>query len=291
MGFCVGCGAPMTGAFCNKCGARAVPPSAPAQTAPPPAPVQAQAIPQAAAPAVVKSSGIGKILLWVAGIFILLVIAGAAAAMYGVYWVKHKVSSYASAVTGNDSSQVKVVSSGDSCKLLSTAELQQILGVAVEKSAEIVENDVPGCAYYTNAAAFGQLRQMAFVEAKKQADEVNSRPGPKPDNLPELLKNANSLEGAIKGLGLTQTPEDGQVFSFTVSRDGGEDKWAAERLIESTVPGFVEVPGVGDHAMFGAFGHAFYILKGNRFISMTTIWVPDAHNRGIAIYKTIAPRL
>jgi hypothetical protein len=120
---------------------------------------------------------------------------------------------------------------------------------------------------------------------------VNSRPGPKPDNLPALMKNANSLEGAIKGLGLTQTPEDGQVFSFSVSRDGGEDKWAAERLIESTVPGFVEVPGVGDHAMFGAFGHAFYILKGNRFISMMTIWVPDAHNRGIAIYKTMEPRL
>lgn len=290
MGFCVSCGAPMTGAFCNTCGARAVAPNAPAQAAPTPTPVQPQAIPQTAAP-VAKSSGAGKILLWVAGIFVVLVIAGAAAAMYGVYWVKHKVSSYASAVTGNDSSQVKVVSSGDSCKLLSTAELQQILGVVVEKSAEIVENDVPGCAYYTNPAAFAQLRQMAFVEAKKQADEVNSRPGPKPDNLPALMKNANSLEGAIKGLGLTQTPEDGQVFSFSVSRDGGEDKWAAERLIESTVPGFVEVPGVGDHAMFGAFGHAFYILKGNRFISMTTIWVPDAHSRGIAIFKTMEPRL
>lgn len=290
MGFCVSCGAPMTGAFCNKCGARAVPPSAPAQAAPPPATVQPQAVPQAAAP-VVKSSGIGKILLWVAGIFLVLVIAGAAAAMYGVYWVKHKVSSYASAVTGDNSSEVKVVSKGDSCKLLSTAELQQILGVAVLKSAEIVENDVPGCAYYTNAAAFAQLRQMAFVEAKKEADEVNSRPGPKPDNLPDLLKNANSLEGAIKGLGLTQTPQDGQVFSFTVSQDGSEQKWAASRLVESTVPGFVEVPGVGDHAMFGAFGHAFYILKGTHLISMTTIWVPDAHSRGIAIFKTMEPRL
>jgi hypothetical protein len=290
MGFCVSCGAPMSGAFCNKCGARAIAPSAPAQAAPPPVPVSPQAVPQTAAP-VAQGSGIGKILLWVAGIFVVLVIAGAAAAMYGVYWVKHKVANYASAVTGNNSSEVKVVSSGDSCKLLLTAELQQILGVPVEKSAEIVEDGVPGCAYYTNPAAFAQLRQMAFVEAKKQADEVNSRPGPKPDNLPALMKNANSLEGAIKGLGLTQTPEDGQVFSFSVSRDGGEDKWAAERLIESTVPGFVEVPGVGDHAMFGAFGHAFYILKGNRFISMMTIWVPDAHNRGIAIYKTMEPRL
>src|SRR3974377_1587674 len=33
-GFCVNCGAPLMGAFCNRCGAKAVPPS-------PPAPAQA----------------------------------------------------------------------------------------------------------------------------------------------------------------------------------------------------------------------------------------------------------
>lgn len=233
----------------------------------------------------------GKVLLWVGGIFVVLVIAGAAAAMYGVYWVKHKVSSYASAVTSDNSSDIKVVSQGNSCQLLSKAELEQILGVPVEKSAEIVDNGDPGCAYYTNAAAFAQLRNVSMAFAKKQADEVNARPGPKPDNFPALLKNANDLEGTIKALGLTQTPEDGRVFSFTVSADGGEHKWAAERLIESTVPGFVEVPGVADHAMFGAFGHAFYILKGSRFISMVTIWVPDARTRGVAIYNKMEPRL
>ena len=244
-----------------------------------------------AAPVAAKSSGVGKVLLWVGGIFVALVIAAGAAATYGVYWVKHKVSSYASAVTGDNSSDIKVVSSGNSCQLLSTAELQQILGVTVEKSAEITDGGQPGCAYYTNPAAFAQLRNMSLAFAKKQADEVNARPGPKPDNFPALLKNANDLEGTIKALGLTQTPEDGRVFSFTVSPDDGEQKWASERLIESTVPGFAEVPGVGDHAMFGAFGHAFYILKGNKFISMVTMWVPDAHTRGVQIYNTMEPRL
>ena len=32
-GFCVSCGTPLTGPFCNQCGARAVPSSAPVQTA------------------------------------------------------------------------------------------------------------------------------------------------------------------------------------------------------------------------------------------------------------------
>jgi len=300
MAFCVSCGAPLTGPFCNKCGARAVPANAPAQPAvvqaPPPAP-PVQAAPATApagiqaAPVAVKGSGLAKVLLWVGGIFVVLVIAAGAAAIYGVYWVKHRVSSYASAVTGDNSRNIKVVSSGNSCQLLSTAELQQILGVTVEKSAEITDDGQPGCAYYTNPAAFAQLRNMSMAFAKKQADEANARPGPKPDNFAALLKNANDLEGVTKALGLTQTPEDGRVFSFTVSLDDGEQKWASERLIESTVPGFAEVPGVGDHAMFGAFGHAFYILKGNKFISMVTMWVPDAHTRGVQIYNTMEPRL
>src|SRR5689334_3547012 len=106
-GFCVSCGAPISGAFCNKCGARAVPPSAPAQPTAP-APVQAPPVSQPVG-AVTKSSGVGKVLLWIGGILLVLFIAGAAAAVYGVYWVKHKVANYASAVTGGSSDAIKVV--------------------------------------------------------------------------------------------------------------------------------------------------------------------------------------
>ena len=45
------------------------------------------------------------------------------------------------------------------CKLLSTADLQQMIGVTVERSAEIMDNGDPGCAYYTNPAAFSQLQK------------------------------------------------------------------------------------------------------------------------------------
>ena len=45
-GFCVSCGTPLTGPFCNKCGARAIPPGASAQ---PSAPNVPQAVPPAQA--------------------------------------------------------------------------------------------------------------------------------------------------------------------------------------------------------------------------------------------------
>jgi hypothetical protein len=314
-GFCVSCGTPLTGPFCNNCGARAVPPGSPVQATPASTPAQSPAgyqpvvVPstllqpvspmpalgyqpvQAPVSATPKGSGIGKVLLWVGGIFLLLFMIVAGAAIYGAYWVKHKVSNYASAISGGSSDNVKVVASGDSCRMLSTAELQKILGVKIEKSAEIVDDNQPGCAYYTDAQSVSQLQRMAMAQAKKQTDEVNRRPGPKPDNLPALMKNANDLEGIVKTLGMTQPPADGRVFSFTVERGVSADAWAGMRVTEAAVPGFEEVAGVGDHAMIGAFGHAFYLQKGDAVITMSTMFVPDARMRGSQIGKTILGKL
>jgi hypothetical protein len=319
-GFCVNCGAPLTGAFCNKCGSRAIPPGAPAQAAPPSAPippvppVQSQggwqsvnvpASPPANPPVAVpayqpvnaavttapKSSGIGKILLWVAGIFLVIVMVVVGAAVYGAYWVKHKVTSYAAAMTGDSSGSVKVVANGNTCRLLSAADLQQVLGVPIEKSAEIVEDSQPGCAYYTNQDAFSQLQKMALQQQKRDDDAVNSRPGPKPDNLPALMKNANELEGVVKALSMTQPSKDGRVFSFTVEKGVDANSWAGMKLTESAVPGYEEVPGVGDHAAIGAFGHAFFVQKGDTLITMSMLWIPDARTRGSALGKKIIGNL
>ena len=230
-------------------------------------------------------------MLIVGGVLVLLFVIGISAAMYGVYWVKHKVSTYASAVTGGPSAPIKVVENGNSCRLLSTAELQKVLGVTIEKSAEVVENSTPGCAYYTNQEAFNQLQQMAVDQARRQTEEVNKRPGPKPDNLPALMKNANELEGVVKTLAMTQPVEGGRVFAFTVQSNFGPESWSGMRLTESAVPGFEEVPGVGDHAMIGAFGHAFYILKGDKMIYMDMTTVPDARTRGSELGRKIMANL
>jgi len=246
---------------------------------------------QAPVSATPKGSGLGKVLLWLGGIFLLLFMIVAGAAIYGAYWVKHKVSNYASAISGGSSDNLKVVASGDSCRMLSTADLQKILGVKIEKSAEIVDDNQPGCAYYTDAQSVSQLQRMAMAQAKKQTDEVNRRPGPKPDNLPALMKNANDLEGIVKTLGMTQPPADGRVFSFTLERGVSADAWAGMRVTEAAVPGFEEVPGIGDHAMIGAFGHAFYVQKGDAVITMSTMFVPDARMRGSQIGKTILGKL
>ncbi len=299
-GFCVSCGAPMTmtGAFCNKCGARAVPPNAPTAQPPyAPSPAVQAAVPPASAGtgqlagAAAKGSGLGKVLAIIGGTLLLLFVIGVGAAVYGAYWVKHKVTAYSSAVTGRSSEPIKVLEKGDSCRLLSTADLQQVLGVTVEKSAEIEEGSAPGCAYYTNPQAFAQLQRMAAEQARRQTEEVNRRPGPKDDNLGALLKDTNQMEGIVKTLALTQPVEDGRVFAFTVQRGATPESWSGARLVQSAVPGFEEVSGVGDHAMIGAFGHAFYLMKGDAMIYMETTWVPNARERGAEIGRKIMGKL
>src|SRR5205085_9504182 len=119
MSFCNSCGATMTGTFCNKCGARAVGQNSQASIVSHPTPLPIQAVPPmpAQVPVAVQpvvaptKSSAGKILLVIGGVLLVLFMIGAAAAAYGVYWVKHKVATYTSAATGG-SETVKVVQNG-----------------------------------------------------------------------------------------------------------------------------------------------------------------------------------
>lgn len=317
--FCTNCGAPLSGAFCGRCGHRAQSASPQAQTSGPstaqpvaaaqpvtssqptstlpsssqpsvaPQPIQAAPQPAVQPP---KSSGGGKALLIVGGIILVLVLGAFGAVLYGVHWVKHKVSSITGGAIGGSSSSE--VSQGNMCKLLSTGELQQMIGVTVERSAEIMDNGDPGCAYYTNPTAFSQLQKRALEQAKRDSERASQYPdvkNSKGDNPLELLKHTQEMEGIVKGFGLSAPDPTGRVFSFSVNRHAGSDSWGPLRATISIVPGFDEVNGVGDHAMIGSFGHAFYVLKGESVFHLDTMYLPEARMRGSEIANKIISHL
>lgn len=266
----------------------AQPPAAAPQppTAQPPARPPQSAQPPAAQPP--KSSGGGKAFLIVGGIVLVLVLGSFGAVLYGVHWVKHKVSSITGGSFGSE------VSQGNMCKLLSTADLQQMIGVTVERSAEIMDNGDPGCAYYTNPAAFAELQKIAIAQAKRDSEKASQYPdvkNSKSDNPLELLKHTQEMEGIVKGFGLSAPDPSGRVFSFSVNRSYGRENWGAMRTTLSVVPGFDEVNGVGDHAMIGSFGHAFYVLKGDSVFKLDTMYLPEARARGSEIANKIISRL
>lgn len=324
--FCTNCGAQLSGTFCGRCGHRAQSASEPVQPTPStPQPVAAPtAQPVAAAQPVIspqpastqpsiaqqptqqpaqpasqtptaqppKSSGGGKALLIVGGIVLVLVLGAFGAVLYGVQWVRHKVSSMTGGAIGGSSSSE--VSQGNMCKLLSTGELQQMIGVTVERNAEIMDNGDPGCAYYTNPAAFSELQKRALEQAKRDSEKASQSPdvkNSKGDNPLELLKHTKEMEGIVKGFGLSAPDPSGKVFSFSVNRNFGSGNWTALRKTLSVVPGFDEVNGVGDHAMIGSFGHAFYVLKGDSVFKLDTMYLPEARLRGSEIANKLISHL
>jgi hypothetical protein len=236
-----------------------------------------------------KSSGGGKALLIVGGIVLVLVLGAFGAVFYGVAWVKHKVSSITGGAIGGGSFGSEV-SQGNMCKLLSTADLQQMIGVTVERSSEIMDNGDPGCAYYTNSAAFAELQKLAIAQAKRDSEKASQYPdvkNSKGDNPLELLKHTKEMEGIVKGFGLSAPDPSGRVFSFSVNPHAGSDSWGPMRATLSVVPGFDEVNGVGDHAMIGSFGHAFYVLKGDSVFKLDTMYLPEARSRGSEIGRKL----
>ena len=226
-------------------------------------------------------------MLIVGGIILVMVLGAFGAVLYGVHWVRHKVSSITGGAIGGGSSEV---SQGNMCKLLSTAELQQMIGVAVERSAEIMDNGDPGCAYYTNPTAFAQLQKLAVEQAKRDSERASQYPdvkNSKGDNPLELLKHTQEMEGIVKGFGLSAPDPSGKVFAFSVNRDFGSSNWGPLRTTLSVVPGFDDVNGVGDHAMIGSFGHAFYVLKGDSMFKLETMYLPEARMRGSEIGRKL----
>jgi hypothetical protein len=95
------------------------------------------------------------------------------------------------------------------------------------------------------------------------------------------------MEGIVKGFGLSAPDPSGKVFAFSVDRNFGSGNWSTLRATMSVVPGFDEVNGVGDHAMIGSFGHAFYVLKGDSVFKLETMYLPEARVRGSEIANKI----
>jgi hypothetical protein len=277
--FCTNCGAPLAGAFCGRCGQRAH--SSGPSTQSPAASAQPQPAP--APPVVATPSSKGVVIIVT---IVLAALLGVFAAMfYGIQWFKNKVSG----VFGQ-----AAVTQGNACKLLSPTELQQVLGVAVERNAEIMEGRDPGCAYFTNPAAFAELQKIAVEQARVDSERASKDPSisnSKSDNPLELLKHTQEMEGIVKSFGLSEADKDGRVFAFTVESNFGSRRWGPLRATLSVVPGFDDVSGVGDHAMIGSFGHAFYILKGDSMFTLETMYVPQARIRGADIARKMFSHL
>jgi hypothetical protein len=275
--FCAGCGAPVRGAFCGFCGQPAAPAAAPQAQ-----PGSAPAAPAAAS----KGSSLGKILLIVFGCFVLLGALAVGGIYYAVGRVKAKSLQAISQAVGRNP-----------CALISKEEVQEVLGVPIEKTAGITDGGEPGCAFFASPEAFQQLARdsLAKVPGEAQAGAAaEDKAGRKSDNPLSLLNNESikNLEGIVKTFAIAGQAQqgDGRVFGFTLESNFGLD-WSTFRATLGVIPGFESLSGVGDNAMIGPFGHVLYVQKGRAKVTLNLMAVPDARNKGVALARKIVSRL
>ena len=271
--FCSNCGAAVSGAFCAACGRPAGPSTPPPS---PPAPVAAA-----------KGSSLGKILLVVFSFFVLLAVLAAA----GIYYATGKLK--AKAIETISQAVAK-----DPCALLSKEEVQEILGVPIEKTAPTTGGSEPGCSFFASSEAFQKLARDSAAKIQEQA-EAGAAAADKAtrqiDNPLALLNNDSikNLEGIVKTLGAVgqAVKGDGLVFDFSLDSSFGRDSWPTFRTTMSLIPGFESIGGVGDNAMVGPFGSVLYVQKGAMKVTLNLTSVPDARTKGVALARKVVSRL
>ena len=281
--FCGNCGAPMgePPGFCGRCGARMG---------------QAPAAPASVTPPLAAAAGGGsalKIVLIVVGVLF----AMGAVSVGGMYYAAHRYLKVAEEATGIKAGDVartireaaKRGAGGgraevlDGCRLLSNAEASAILGIEVVRSDGKPDADQSGehCSFFVKLGSVAEHEKSPIREGDKTLQ----------DRLDDVkLHSRIMIEGDPHG----QAP----YFTYTVEREEGKTACAAlgvaNRLsgVEAIGGGGEKEPlGLGDQAVMGIGESLMCVAKGDSSITLELNQIAGARVIGIAVARTILPRL
>jgi hypothetical protein len=295
--YCRFCGAPISGQFCGQCG-KAISEAVPAQPA-------SQPSPQPSAPMAAKAGGgVGKILLFVGGGFLLLAAVGVAGVVYVGYRAKQKFEQVKSEyLPARDSESSRLVAAmkppaGDACPILSWQEASEVLGIEWEHVGYSPGSDNGGACDFTTTPAerqrFGERQLAAGLSAMSDAK-----------NNQETQKEVQRMfAGLVNTLANAQVPagdkdaNDGIHIQF-VRRQGAQawtrfDQLQAGAKVVSSVSGspigMTRIEGLGDKAYVLPAGIGVMVLKGDAFFGMTFFAWPG-QDKAVALAKRVAKHL
>ena len=299
--FCQSCGAPVTGAFCTKCGARANQP--PAYTAPPPPPPPMPYAPpqyrQPLPPAVKTGAGL-KILFVVLAVLGVLGMMGIA----GVWFAWHKAKQVAMA-QGIDLNGLTETHRGpirrlDACALLTKDDLSQILSLDVERAEGTGKSSHSTCRYYSSGAQQRAQDEAAAARKKLEDESRSGAPG-------DQAERARDVGNLIRGItGASGVAGDSPMLTIEIESGNAKATMAAFKLAMGVTgvamksqggsggaPNVVheDVKGVGDEAMFGPLLSLSMFRQGDVAVQIDGRLLPGGRETQIAIAKRIFSRL
>jgi hypothetical protein len=306
--FCSACGSPVNeeSGFCGGCGART---TAPAQT---PTPVQTTVV-QPAAPVSSSGSSFLKIaLVLVACLFVF-----GAVAVGSLYYYAHRLVKNVESATGvsvdDVTSSIRAAAKNqrnnggsdikrDGCALISKEDVQDILGVQLERVDGTVSSSTSyaeHCDYFVKE----ESPEESVAKIKAAAAEVQSRKDASPvdesqpqsertrkDGTEKMLKSM--LHAAAGGAGGSDAP----YFHFVVDREQGKMQFGVFKATNALtgmdqIRATESLNGLGDKAILGPMDSSLCVLSGNVSVVLYLEQVPDGKAKGIALARKILSRI
>jgi len=245
-----------------------------------------------------------KVLIIAAVLFVVMGIMATAGLLYVGYRVKNRIEKEAAALRhdGSRPSRTSVAAAAaapvrhvEACSLLSKEEASQILGVVVERTQAKEGTGESTCQYFAKPRS-QQERMGSVADVFKTMSKGGATPEPEVKaNEAYKIGQQTGLNDLVKGIGGLAAPAGAPYLTVTVS-------WENARQAMSMLKGVIagnsagvqtaeNLAGIGDEAFMGPVDSFLAFVKGQTEVQIDLSQIPKGRDKGVAIARTIAPRI
>ena len=245
-----------------------------------------------------------KVLIIAAVLVVVMGILATAGLLYVGYRVKNHIEQQAAALRPDASrpspARVAAAAEGtghrvEACSLLSKEEASQILGVAVERTQAKEASGESTCQYFVKPRS-QQQRTASVADAFMKIAKGGATPEPEVKaNEAYKVSRQTGMDDLAKGIGGLVAPADAPYLAVRVSWENARQ---GTSILKGTIAGnsagvqtTENLPGIGDEAFLGPMDTMLAFVKGETGVQIDLSQVPKGRDKGVAIARTIVPRL
>jgi hypothetical protein len=245
-----------------------------------------------------------KVLIIAAVLFVVMGIMATAGLLYVGYRVKNRIEREAAELRHDTSrpSPARVAAAAEApvrhvvaCSMLSKEEASQILGVAVERTQAKEASGESTCQYFVKPRS-QQERTASVADAFMAIAKGGATPEPEVKaNEAYKVSRQTGMDDLVKGIGGLAAPPDAPYLAVRVSWENARQGLS---ILKMTIAGnsagvqtTENLQGIGDQAFMGPMDTFLAFVKGETGVQIDLSQIPKGRNKGVAIARTIAPRL
>jgi hypothetical protein len=245
-----------------------------------------------------------KVLIIAALLFVVMGIMATAGLIYVGYRVKNRIEKEAASLRhdGSRPAPVTVAAAAevtghrvDACSLLTKEEASQILDVAVERTQAKEASGQSTCQYFAKARS-QQEKMASLANAFTAIAKGGATPEPQVKaNEAYKIGRQSGMDDLVKGIGGLAAPTGAAYLTVTVSWENGRQAMSVLKGViagnSAGVQTTESLAGIGDEALVGPVDSFLAFVKGQTEVQIDLSQIPKGRDKGVAIARTIAPRL